>query len=437
MGYAASGNAKVNVQTGAAEITGGIAAPVKDKDGNYVGNQKGYAQYSSANKSVTIGGQVNRVFYKKSKTQPQSTQKTPQEPRNPQNVYEIESEALTPEEQELSNTDNVGGQQKELTGSAAVDEALTQTGQSLKNREVAGGYSIKAEVGHAQDRNPAVQYNIDAKGFVNTTVGGKNATFYGRVTSTNGNLDEVNGVYGSNMSDPIKSNKNTAAGTNTKLKKFRDTSFQDAGTSDVSNRTSLGAGAVIGNPSEQGANYAGAVNGVFENGKLTQFTGMGRAEYVYNANENDRQAVGTEISYSMNKNYDTNNFQVKGYYDHTFNEGKTRIGANLGYSMDSDAGVKTQTRFAGLGARQALSKKVDLYGQAEIGQTRGFGSMSSASENYMALRTGVQYHLDKKTVVFGEYNTGYGSASDSSMMAAAPKDKFGAGNFMVGIGMRF
>jgi len=438
LGYAASGNAKVNVKTGAAEITGGIAAPVKDKDGNYVGTQKGYAQYNSANKSVTIGGQTNRIFYKKTKTQAnQDTQDIPQEPQDPQNLYEIENEELNPEEQELANADSVGAQQEELAGSSVVDEALSQTGQSLENMEVAGGYSIKAEIGHAQNRNPAVQYNIDAKGFVNTTVGGKDATFYGRVTSTNGSLDEVNGVYGSNMTDPIGSNENTAAGSNTKLKKFRDTSFQGAGSSDVSNRTSLGAGAVIGNPSEQGANYAGAVNGVFENGKLTQFTGMGRAEYVYNANENDRQAAGAEISYSMNKNNDTSNFQVKGYYDHTFNEGKTRIGANLGYSMESDAGIKTQTRFAGFGARQALSKKIDLYGQAEIGQTRGFGAMGSTPENYMALRTGVQYHLDQKTVLFGEYNTGYGSASDSSMLAAAPKDKFGAGNFMVGIGMRF
>ena len=428
---AAAASIEVNPSNGDVTATTGYAAPIRNKNKEQVGNMSTYAQYNSKDKSVTVGGQMSKIVYKKSKDNEQSNIDDTSE----NDLYDIESD-IQENTQDAEEMETIGNHQ--ITNSYAVEDDLNEASQISEDKQVAGGYHIKAEVGHASDRNPAIQYNIDAQGFVNTTIAGKDATIYGRVTSTNGQLNEVNNVYGGQLNNPMQNDIRDVASGHENIEKYRETSFKENENSDTNNITTVGIGSVIGNPEQQGTNFAGAANAVFEDGKMTQFTAMGRGEYVYNADGNNRQAIGAEAIYNIDKNSDVRNFTADAYYDHTFNNGKTRINTGIGYAQNSFGEQGSQTLFTSFGARQQVAKNVDVYGQFEFGQTKGIGSMDNSSDTYMATRIGAQYHINKNTVVFGEYNIGHGSAmSQSRMIPQAEKDRMKAGNITFGIGMRF
>jgi len=426
---AMAGSVTYNPKNGNVTATGGIAAPLHDKNGNNIGNMSTYAQFNSKGTSITAGGQISRVFYKKSDDTADN--------EGEESTLDLESGYRTD-----GNTDSITENdfesvgQQELANEDDVNSELNNAGEASGNRKVAGGIFVKGEIGHAKDRNPALEYNVDVQGFVNTKIAGKDATLYGRVTSTNGQLDEVNNTYGREINNPLDGDIQAAASDNSNMDKYRSAALRD-NEAEVNNTTSIGLGAVAGNPDQTGSNFAGAANAVFEDGKLTQYTGMGRGEYVFETGDS-RQAFGAEAMYTTDKNSQSNKFSADAYYDHTFNSGKTRINTGFGYMSENMQGYGSKTLFTSIGARQQVAKNVDLYGQFEFGQTTGFGSMENSKTTYSAARLGAQYHMNKKTVVFAEYNTGHGSAMSSSrMIPQAQKDKMKAGNFMIGIGMRF
>ena len=427
--HAVSGSVTVNTDNGDVTATTGYAAPIRNKDGTQVGNISTYAQYNSKNNSFNLGGQMSKIIYKKSAG-------------NNQPEIEDENEDLLDDEtkfqdntQDAEEMENIGNH--EIIDNDTVEEDLNNAAQVQEGRQVAGGYHIHTEIGHNENGDTAIQYNIDAQGFANTNIGNKNATIYGRVTSTNGQLNEVDNVYGGQLNNPMQSDIRDVASGNENIGRYRETSFKGNEDSEVNNVTTVGMGAVIGNPEQVGTNYAGAANAVFEDGKMTQFTAMGRGEYVYTAG-NNRQAIGAEAIYNKDTNSETTNFTADAYYDHTFNQGKTRINAGIGYAQNSYMDQTTHTVFTSFGARQQIAKNLDIYGQFEFGQTKGIGSMEDSSDNYMATRIGAQYHINSSLVVFGEYNTGHGSAmSQSRMIPQAEKDRLKAGNVTLGIGARF
>ncbi|MGN0031135.1 MAG: hypothetical protein ACI37Q_04185 [Candidatus Gastranaerophilaceae bacterium] len=427
---ATAASVSVNPQNGDITATTGYAAPIRDKNKEQVGNMSTYAQYNSKAKSVTVGGQINRIVYKK----PQDNEQSKINNTDEDDFFNSETD-IQENTQDAEEMEAIGN--NEVADSYTVEDDLNNVSQISDEKQVAGGYHIRAEVGHASDRNPALQYNIDAQGFINTNIAGKNSTVYGRVTSTNGHLDEVNNVYGGQLNNPMQSDIRDVASGHENMEKYRETSFREHEGSEVNNVTTVGMGAVIGNPEQLGTNFAGSANAAFEDGKMTNFTAIGRGEYVFNAGDN-RQAFGAEAAYNIDKNFGTRSFVTDAYYDHTFNNGKTRINTGIGYAQNSFGESGTQTVFTSFGARQQVAKNVDVYGQFEFGQTKGIGSMDNSNDTYMATRIGAQYHLNKNTVVFGEYNVGHGSAmSQSRMIPQADKDRMKAGNITFGIGMRF
>lgn len=420
---AQSASVNVNPSNGA-NITTGYAMPIKN------GNVATYAQYGSKDTNVIVGGKLNKIIYKKDKTNEQSVTEEPDMNLTVQYTESNEDNQNT----EVMNS--IGNH--EIVESDNVNQDLNNSAIIQGNRQIAGGYHITAEVGHASDSNSFMQYNIDAQGFVNMNLAGKNATAYARITSTNGQSGTINNIYGGQLNNSMQSDIHDVASGSDNMKKYKETSFSKKEISESDNISTIGAGLVAGNPDQTGTNFAIASNIVLENGTIAQYSALSRGEYVFSLTGDNRQAVGLETSYNINKNAETSNFALDAYYDHTFNKGKTRINSGVGFIKNTNSELMNQTIFTSFGARQQISKKVDLYGQVEFGQMNGFGTEEQKSDTYWAGRIGAQYQINKSTVVFGEYNLGHGSVmSQTRMIPSADKNSFNAGGITVGIGSRF
>lgn len=395
-----------NPNTGSTRVTAGRAVPLEFDKSNAVGGV--YAYYSGKD-SYGVGAQMGGVVYREEETK--------------ENSMSTEVSDVDLEEQEhIEDMEDVGS--SEIIEQDEVEEELNEN-LSTEDREVAGGYSVRAQIEHNNNENQAITYQVDASGFINL---GDNTTVYGRVRSSNGELEDVN-TYGSRLDNPVNCIRRVDGDAH-----LHRAAIQG---SETGNITSVGIGSVYVNPENNVSVVAGA-GMLVEDGDVTNITAGSRIAKTI-IDDNDALTFGADIMYNNNLANDMESFDAHLHYSNTFFDGKTKLIGGIGYSSLSVSDGGSERVFLTVGACQQIVKDVDIYGQYEVGKISGFGSLDG-SNGYSAVRLGTQYHFNVfglKSAAFVEYGVTNGVTMDETKIVDRALHRFGDGEVTVGIGVNF